>query len=83
MRRRKGGKEREFKEGDNDVCRLCSKGPDEDIFGKFFRDASTGFSVHQYCMFLSSGLAQKGKEDEEFDGFLIKDIKKEITRAKR
>lgn len=33
--------------------------------------------------FLSSGLAQKGKEDEEFDGFLIKDIKKEITRAKR
>lgn len=36
--------------GENDVCRLCSKGPDEDIFGKFFRDASTGFSVHQYCM---------------------------------
>ena len=33
--------------------------------------------------FLSSGLAQRGKDDEEFDGFLIKDIKKEISRAKR
>jgi len=28
-------------------------------------------------------LAQYGEDDEGFDGFLIKDIKKEISRAKR
>lgn len=33
--------------------------------------------------FFSSGLAQKGEDHEGFDGFLIKDIKKEISRAKR
>ena len=33
--------------------------------------------------FLSSGLAQRGNDDEEFDGFLIKDMKKEISWAKR
>ena len=41
----------------------------------------------QLCVFslqfFSSGLAQRGEDDEGFDGFLIKDIKKEITRAKR
>ena len=34
----------------SDVCRLCFQGPDEEIFGKFFKDINTGFSVHQYCM---------------------------------
>lgn len=65
------------------ICRLCRLEPNEEVFGKFFVDLETGFSVHQYCMFFSSGLAQHGEDDEGFDGFLIKDIKREISRAKR
>lgn len=43
------------------------------------------FSLLLLCFsqFFSSGLAQHGKDNEGFDGFLIKDIKKEISRAKR
>ena len=33
--------------------------------------------------FFASGLAQRGEDDEGFDGFLIKDIKKEISRSRR
>lgn len=65
------------------ICRLCRQERNEEVFGKFFVDLETGFSVHQYCMFFSSGLAQHGEDDEGFDGFLIKDIKREISRAKR
>ena len=35
----------------SDMCRLCFQGPDEESFGKFFKNIlDTGFSVHQYCM---------------------------------
>lgn len=36
-----------------------------------------------FVQFFASGLAQRGEDDEGFDGFLIKDIKKEISRSKR
>ncbi|KAL9962985.1 hypothetical protein ACROYT_G032144 [Oculina patagonica] len=68
---------------DSKVCKLCKEGPDEELFGKYFVDETSGFSVHQYCMFFASGLAQRGEDDEGFDGFLIQDIKKEISRSKR
>ena len=35
---------------DSKVCNLCKEGPDEEVFGKYFVDESSGFSVHQYCM---------------------------------
>lgn len=57
--------------GDNDVCRLCSRGPDEDIFGKFFRDASTGFSVHQYCMVRNDSFTCLYFVNMPFSAFLL------------
>jgi len=84
MRRRRGKRSKEDDPFEaNNVCRLCKQEANEEHFGKFFVEKQSGFSVHQYCMFFSSGLAQRGEDDEGFDGFLIKDIKKEITRAKR
>ncbi|CAH3199089.1 unnamed protein product, partial [Porites evermanni] len=65
------------------VCRLCKEGPNEEVFGKFFTAKEDGFSVHQYCLLFASGLAQRGEDDEGFDGFLMTDIKKEISRSRR
>ena len=43
------------------------------------------FSVNEAVLFqfFASGLPQRGEDDEGFDGFLIKDIKKEISRSRR
>uniref|UniRef100_A0A8C0HI49 G2/M-phase specific E3 ubiquitin protein ligase n=1 Tax=Chelonoidis abingdonii TaxID=106734 RepID=A0A8C0HI49_CHEAB len=38
-------------------------------------------TVHYYCLLMSSGIWQRGEEDEGVYGFLIKDIRKEVNRA--
>lgn len=38
-------------------------------------------TVHYYCLLMSSGIWQRGEEDEGVDGFLITDIRKEVNRA--
>uniref|UniRef100_A0A8C3Y524 G2/M-phase specific E3 ubiquitin protein ligase n=1 Tax=Catharus ustulatus TaxID=91951 RepID=A0A8C3Y524_CATUS len=40
-------------------------------------------TVHYYCLLMSSGIWQRGEEDEGVDGFLITDIRKEVNRAAR
>ena len=32
------------------MCRLCREEPNEELYGKFFVEEGSGFSVHQYCM---------------------------------
>ncbi|XP_067847489.1 G2/M phase-specific E3 ubiquitin-protein ligase [Heptranchias perlo] len=42
-----------------------------------------GITLHYYCLIMSSGLYQRGKENEGIYGFLAADIKKELRRASR
>ncbi|XP_030050544.1 G2/M phase-specific E3 ubiquitin-protein ligase-like [Microcaecilia unicolor] len=66
------------------VCGLCGK-TDNNIekYGEKLTDKETNLSVHYYCLILSSGLWQHGKDNEGFYGFLLHDIKKEIARASK
>ncbi|XP_046860887.1 uncharacterized protein LOC124454120 [Xenia sp. Carnegie-2017] len=66
---------------DTSVCSFCGELPNDD-YGKFFT-SKMGFSVHQYCMFFAAALAQNGRDEEGFEGFLEKDVFKEIKRASR
>uniref|UniRef100_F6PX02 G2/M-phase-specific E3 ubiquitin protein ligase n=1 Tax=Xenopus tropicalis TaxID=8364 RepID=F6PX02_XENTR len=40
-------------------------------------------TLHYYCLLLSSGIWQRGKENEGIYGFLVCDIKKEVNRANK
>ncbi|XP_072195006.1 G2/M phase-specific E3 ubiquitin-protein ligase isoform X3 [Excalfactoria chinensis] len=40
-------------------------------------------TLHNYCLLMSSGIWQRGEEDEGVDGFLVEDIRKEVNRAAR
>ncbi|XP_015720452.1 G2/M phase-specific E3 ubiquitin-protein ligase isoform X4 [Coturnix japonica] len=40
-------------------------------------------TLHNYCLLMSSGIWQRGGEDEGVDGFLVEDIRKEVNRAAR
>ncbi|POI31003.1 hypothetical protein CIB84_005245 [Bambusicola thoracicus] len=40
-------------------------------------------TLHNYCLLMSSGIWQRGEENEGVDGFLIEDIRKEVNRAAR
>ncbi|XP_015912803.2 G2/M phase-specific E3 ubiquitin-protein ligase-like [Parasteatoda tepidariorum] len=66
-----------------EACLFCGRDEDDEIvFGKFFHDKD--LSIHQNCMFLSSGLAQRGsKESEGILGFLPVDIKEEYARGQK
>jgi len=63
-------------------CVLCGK-ESNGLFGKFFSSLEVRLSVHQYCLFFASGLAQNGDDNEGFDGFLPEDILKEASRGKQ
>lgn len=64
------------------ACCFCSRTEDNiEKYGERLTDAKANLSAHYYCLILSSGLWQEGKEDEGFYGFLFKDIKKEVERA--
>jgi len=63
-------------------CVLCGK-ESNGLFGNFFSSLEVRLSVHQYCLFFASGLAQNGDDNEGFDGFLPEDILKEASRGKQ
>ncbi|MEE6514858.1 hypothetical protein FKM82_023248 [Ascaphus truei] len=42
-----------------------------------------GLTVHYYCVLMSSGIWQRGEEDEGIYGFLVEDIKEEVKRARK
>ncbi|KAG8560625.1 hypothetical protein GDO81_015052 [Engystomops pustulosus] len=65
-------------------CMLC--GRTEDCIEKYgekktYREHN--LTLHYYCLLLSSGIWQRGNENEGIYGFLVSDIKKELSRAKK
>ncbi|XP_051872649.1 G2/M phase-specific E3 ubiquitin-protein ligase isoform X1 [Pristis pectinata] len=67
----------------NPPCAFCRRNDDcPEKYGEK-KTCDGGITVHYYCLIMSSGLYQRGKENEGIYGFLADDIKKEIYRAAR
>uniref|UniRef100_T1J9L2 PHD-type domain-containing protein n=1 Tax=Strigamia maritima TaxID=126957 RepID=T1J9L2_STRMM len=65
-----------------DKCAFCmTNSVDVLNLGKFERKDE--ITVHYFCMLLSSGLSQNGKDDEGILGFLLNDIRSEIRRGQK
>ncbi|KFP02473.1 G2/M phase-specific E3 ubiquitin-protein ligase, partial [Calypte anna] len=63
-------------------CVLCGRTDDcPEKYGEKRTYEKHNLTVHYYCLLMSSGIWQRGEEDEGVDGFLIQDIKKEVNRA--
>ncbi|KFU86787.1 G2/M phase-specific E3 ubiquitin-protein ligase, partial [Chaetura pelagica] len=65
-------------------CVLCAQTDDcPEKYGEKRTYVEYKLTVHYYCLLMSSGIWQRGEEDEGVYGFLIKDIIKEVKRASR
>ncbi|OPJ83136.1 G2/M phase-specific E3 ubiquitin-protein ligase [Patagioenas fasciata monilis] len=63
-------------------CVLCGRTDDcPEKYGEKKTYVEHNLTVHYYCLLMSSGIWQRGEEDEGVDGFLITDIRKEVNRA--
>ncbi|NXD68095.1 G2E3 ligase, partial [Eolophus roseicapillus] len=63
-------------------CVLCGRTDDcPEKYGEKKIYVEYNLTVHYYCLLMSSGIWQRGEEDEGVDGFLITDIRKEVNRA--
>ncbi|XP_049319618.1 G2/M phase-specific E3 ubiquitin-protein ligase [Astyanax mexicanus] len=68
----------------NDVCQLCNRRDNcPDKYGEKFTLKKHNITVHYFCLLMSSGIFQRGKEHEGIHGFLVDDIKQEIRRSSR
>ncbi|CAO2586240.1 G2/M phase-specific E3 ubiquitin-protein ligase, partial [Lemmus lemmus] len=66
------------------ACIFCRKTDDcPNKYGEKKTYEKWNFSVHYYCLLMSSGIWQRGKEEEGVYGFLVEDIKKEVHRASK
>ena len=64
------------------ACRFCHEKEDDELqYGKFY--SQDGISAHYYCLLFSSGLEQKGNDDEGIMGFMKEDILKEARRGEK
>ncbi|XP_071832102.1 uncharacterized protein [Apostichopus japonicus] len=73
---------------ESDLCIFClMRDNDEFKLGKFYTLKDDGLEreirAHLYCLFFASGLCQNGTMEEGVQGFLGKDILKEVNRARR
>ncbi|XP_071403247.1 G2/M phase-specific E3 ubiquitin-protein ligase, partial [Centroberyx affinis] len=67
-----------------DRCVLCRLSDDDPAqFGEKVTLTQHKLSVHYFCLLTSSGVCQRGGEDEGVFGFLVDDIKQEIRRSAR
>ncbi|XP_042533338.1 G2/M phase-specific E3 ubiquitin-protein ligase isoform X1 [Dipodomys spectabilis] len=76
----------ENKPGDsqNLACVFCRKTDDCPYkYGEKKTNEKWNLTVHYHCLLMSSGIWQRGKEEEGLYGFLIEDIKKEVHRASK
>uniref|UniRef100_A0A3Q3KAW1 PHD-type domain-containing protein n=1 Tax=Monopterus albus TaxID=43700 RepID=A0A3Q3KAW1_MONAL len=65
-------------------CALCRLSDDDPaMLGEKVTLKEHKFSVHYFCLLTSSGVYQRGEEDEGVFGFLVDDIKQEIRRSAR
>uniref|UniRef100_A0A663MFG9 G2/M-phase specific E3 ubiquitin protein ligase n=1 Tax=Athene cunicularia TaxID=194338 RepID=A0A663MFG9_ATHCN len=63
-------------------CVLCGRTDDcPEKYGEKRTYGEYNLTVHYYCLLMSSGIWQRGEENEGVDGFLITDIRKEVNRA--
>uniref|UniRef100_UPI00398E42A3 G2/M phase-specific E3 ubiquitin-protein ligase isoform X1 n=2 Tax=Pristiophorus japonicus TaxID=55135 RepID=UPI00398E42A3 len=75
--------EQELQRRQNPPCAFCRRNDDcPEKYGEK-KTYDSGITLHYYCLIMSSGLYQRGKENEGIYGFLAADIKKEIRRASR
>ena len=77
--------EEEMEETDS-KCVFCGKSRDwPEKYGKMYKKKDV--AMHHFCALFSSGLWQRGDADSEgtshVSGFLLADIKKEVSRATR
>ncbi|KTF93332.1 hypothetical protein cypCar_00023136 [Cyprinus carpio] len=63
------------------LCKRCDNIPDK--YGEKITLQQHKLTVHYFCLLMSSGICQRGEEDEDVHGFLVDDIKKEIRRSSR
>ncbi|XP_027891548.1 G2/M phase-specific E3 ubiquitin-protein ligase isoform X1 [Xiphophorus couchianus] len=67
-----------------ECCALCKCSDDDPaLFGEKVKLEEHNFSVHYFCLLTSSGVYQRGEENEGVFGFLVDDIKQEVRRAAR
>ncbi|XP_042670346.1 G2/M phase-specific E3 ubiquitin-protein ligase isoform X2 [Centrocercus urophasianus] len=65
-------------------CVLCGRTDNcPEKYGEKRTYVEHNLTLHNYCLLMSSGIWQRGEEDEGIDGFLIEDIRKEVNRAAR
>ncbi|NXD05794.1 G2E3 ligase, partial [Nothocercus nigrocapillus] len=63
-------------------CVLCRRTDDcPEKYGEKSTYVEYNLTVHYYCLLMSSGIWQRGEEDEGIYGFLVTDIRKEVNRA--
>ncbi|XP_043929738.1 G2/M phase-specific E3 ubiquitin-protein ligase isoform X2 [Protopterus annectens] len=62
-------------------CRLSDDCPDK--YGEKMIFEEYKLTLHYCCLFMASGIWQRGNEDEGIYGFLVEDIRKEVSRALR
>ncbi|KAK7153100.1 hypothetical protein R3I93_011108 [Phoxinus phoxinus] len=63
------------------LCKRCDNIPEK--YGEKITLQQHNLTVHYFCLLMSSGICQRGEEDEDVHGFLVGDINKEIRRSSR
>ncbi|KAF7251753.1 G2/M phase-specific E3 ubiquitin-protein ligase [Varanus komodoensis] len=68
----------------NMSCEFCQRADEcPEKYGEKRTYEDYNLTVHYYCVLMSSGIWQRGEDEEGFYGFLPEDIQKEINRAAR
>lgn len=62
-------------------CAFCDLPHSDDINGELL--SRNGLHVHYFCMLFSSGLHQRGEEEDPLRGFLETDVRAELRRGNR
>ncbi|KAM9433646.1 G2/M phase-specific E3 ubiquitin-protein ligase isoform 1-T1 [Salvelinus alpinus] len=81
MKRRIQRSEQEYSIDCCALCKLNENCPDK--YGEKITLKSHELTVHYFCLLMSSGVYQRGKENEGIYGFLVDDIKQEVSRSYR
>ncbi|KAL3226294.1 hypothetical protein MRX96_025199 [Rhipicephalus microplus] len=64
------------------TCSFCGLPQSDDLNGELLSTGS-GLHVHYFCMLFSSGLHQRGEEEEPLRGFVEADVRAELRRGNR
>jgi len=62
------------------LCRICNEA--DGLMNDHIHEKDD-IQAHYFCLLFSSGLGQKGKDEDGIRGFMIGDIRKEIKRGAR